>query len=363
MQTLTIIIITQVVSAIIILLFQDKNRYSNRLLVGILVAFGFWMLNILLRVTGTYKDHPNLYFIPINFSLSFGPLIYFYIQSLTNRNFKLGSSHFKHFLPVIFQFLFYFTCFVLPYSAKRTFWLNVHSMYTLDLEIILVQMSLILYLIYSIKYFQNYKTYISNSFSETSKISLNWLRVVVFLFLALAILWLIDFLGWIIFRKVNFYSLLEILIGIMSLVLALGGILQSNLINIRYENHLIDPKNQNEIPLNSAITQKILDNMENKQLYLNPVLTLDDFSKAVGLPKRIVSNHINHALNFTFTDFVNRYRIDKVIHCLENNDHENLTILGIALSCGFNSKTTFNRIFKKEKGVSPREYLKTISDN
>jgi len=217
-------------------------------------------------------------------------------------------------------------------------------------------------LIFSIKYFRNYKTYIANSFSDTSKINLNWLRIVIILFLALAILWLVDFLGWIILGKINFYSLLEILIAIMALILALGGILQSNLSNLAYIGLDNVQHRKNEIKLDANITQKILSCMKNDQMYLNPILSLDEFSKAVGLPRRIVSNHINHDIKSTFTDFVNQYRVDKVIECLKSKDHENLTILGIALSCGFNSKTTFNRTFKKIKGVSPREYLNELSN-
>lgn len=361
MQILSIIIISQVISAILVLFFQKKNRYSNKILIGILVVFGFWMTNILLRVSGTFKVHPNLYFIPINFSLSFGPLIFFYIKSLTNKDYRLEFKAYKHFIPLIIQFVFYAVCFLLPYSMKRSFWINVHSTYTYDFEIILVQLSLIIYLILSIRYFRNYKTYIANTFSETSKISLRWLRVVIILFLALAILWMVDFLAWIILGITNLYSLLEILIAIMALVLALGGILQSNLTDMAYTGKESEQPKKSDMSLDKNTTQKILSYMENNQLYLNPTLSLDEFSKAVGLPKRTVSNHINHDIKSTFTDFVNQYRINKVIECLKSKDHANLTILGIALSCGFNSKTTFNRTFKKIKGVSPREYLNNIS--
>ncbi|MEO0734144.1 MAG: hypothetical protein AAFZ52_15015, partial [Bacteroidota bacterium] len=204
MQVLSTIILSQIVSAIFLLFLQRKNRYPNKVLIGVLLAYGFWMIDILLRVSHTYRDHPNLYFIPINYSLSFGPLIYFYIRTLTNDGFRLGRESLKHFLPVFAQMLFYCVCFALPYSLKRSFWINVHSLYTYDLEIILVQLSLIFYLLRSIRYFRQYRVYVANRFSESSHINLNWLRLVIFLLLALAVIWLVDFLGWIIFRQVRF---------------------------------------------------------------------------------------------------------------------------------------------------------------
>ena len=70
---------------------------------------------------------------------------------------------------------------------------------------------------------------------------------------------------------------------------------------------------------------------------------------------------INEGLQKNFTNFINEYRINAVIRHFENPDYNNITLLGIAYDCGFNSKTTFNRVFKKLTNKTPLEYKKSIS--
>ena len=60
-----------------------------------------------------------------------------------------------------------------------------------------------------------------------------------------------------------------------------------------------------------------------------------------------------------FNDFVNAYRVEAFKAMLKENKHEQLSLLGIAQECGFNSKATFNRVFKKLTNTSPTEYLKS----
>ena len=57
---------------------------------------------------------------------------------------------------------------------------------------------------------------------------------------------------------------------------------------------------------------------------------------------------------------MNEYRVKEVKEKLANKKYKSLTVLGIAYESGFNSKTTFNRIFKEETGMTPTEYIKTL---
>ena len=59
-----------------------------------------------------------------------------------------------------------------------------------------------------------------------------------------------------------------------------------------------------------------------------------------------------------FYHFVNYYRVEKVKESIAENKNQNLTLLAIAYDSGFNSKTTFNTIFKKFTGQTPTQYIK-----
>lgn len=108
------------------------------------------------------------------------------------------------------------------------------------------------------------------------------------------------------------------------------------------------------------ITSAIEQALNNEKAYLNATLTLSDLAKAVQLTDKKLSTFINQELATNFYELVNRYRIAAFKSEVILTTNQNLTIWGIASQCGFNSKTSFNRIFKKQTGLTPSQYQKTI---
>ena len=70
----------------------------------------------------------------------------------------------------------------------------------------------------------------------------------------------------------------------------------------------------------------------------------------------LLSQVINVGARRNFNDFVNEYRVDEFKRQVRNPANAHLSFLGLALDCGFNSKATFNRAFKKFTGLSPKEF-------
>jgi AraC-like DNA-binding protein len=101
--------------------------------------------------------------------------------------------------------------------------------------------------------------------------------------------------------------------------------------------------------------------MEHDKAYLNPELNLSDLAKDANMSRAQLSEIINSGFNKNFNDFVNMYRVDAFKSMLKANKHKQLSLLGIAEECGFNSKATFNRVFKKLTNSSPSEYLKSTT--
>lgn len=97
-----------------------------------------------------------------------------------------------------------------------------------------------------------------------------------------------------------------------------------------------------------------------EKLFQNPELTLSDLAQKLETNVAIVSKKINQGFLVNFNDFINNYRIEAVKKAFENNEHKKSTLLGIAFDCGFNSKATFNRAFKKNTGLSPKKYLEKL---
>ena len=152
-------------------------------------------------------------------------------------------------------------------------------------------------------------------------------------------------------------------ISIAILLLGGGGILQKGL---QGTIQAVDQSSEKESdpvekkPISDALLAQVRAVMEKERLFLNPELTIKDFAQSVGYPMREVSQVINQGLGCSFIDFVNQYRVQAFKALVEKGEATHLSLLGLALESGFNSKSTFNRVFKKLEGISPSEYQKGL---
>lgn len=335
--------------------FSPQNKQSNRFLALLIFTIALWLIDHFLRIAGIYGQNANLYFLPIFYSFAFGPLIYFYVKSLVNQLFTFQKKDFLHFIPVLFQTGLYFFLTTKDYNFKNWYWVNVHQWITYKIEFDGTFISMLIYLVLSIRLLKNYQIYVVNNFSEISKIRLNWLKIILIILIILCVQWLIEVILRDFFMLYFNYNYSIQILGIMALVLAVGGIRQANLSEVNFEEEAT-PKIH--IQVDDQILGRIKMGMDNQKLYLNPTLTLSEFAKELKLNPKMVSQQINSGLGKSFNDFVNQYRVEEVKLRLNSLDLERLTILGIAYESGFNSKTTFNRIFKDFTGVAPRDFLK-----
>ena len=93
-----------------------------------------------------------------------------------------------------------------------------------------------------------------------------------------------------------------------------------------------------------------------ESLFKNSELTLVEIAKKLKTNIAIISKTVNQEFGVNFNDFVNNYRVEAVKNSFAKGEHKKSTLLGIAYDCGFNSKATFNRAFKKNTGKTPKEY-------
>ena len=97
--------------------------------------------------------------------------------------------------------------------------------------------------------------------------------------------------------------------------------------------------------------------MEVDKAFLDPALSLPDLAQKLQTNVHLLSRTINDGFDKNFRDFVNQYRVNTFIEKVNKEGYKNHTFLGIALDVGFNSKSSFNRSFKKITGKTPREYF------
>ncbi len=90
--------------------------------------------------------------------------------------------------------------------------------------------------------------------------------------------------------------------------------------------------------------------------YRDPNLNIAQLSEAIHISKRKLSELINTHYQQNFVNFINSYRIEEAKHRLLHPEDEKETILEVMYAVGFNSKSSFNTIFKKKTGMTPSQY-------
>jgi AraC-like DNA-binding protein len=104
------------------------------------------------------------------------------------------------------------------------------------------------------------------------------------------------------------------------------------------------------------LSKQLLTVFEAEQLYLNANLTLLDIAKRFKLRTYELSWLLNQYMKVSFTDFVNKYRVEYAKELLMRNMHKTYNIEGIGKLSGFSTKSTFFRVFKQSTGFSPLQY-------
>ncbi|MGB5691432.1 MAG: AraC family transcriptional regulator [Flavobacteriaceae bacterium] len=118
----------------------------------------------------------------------------------------------------------------------------------------------------------------------------------------------------------------------------------------------LEETNEQNYDGHSEVIQKLNSVIETNKLYRNPRLSLSDLSKVVNISERVISNAINQELGKNFFQLINEYRVEEMKKGLKDPNNDHLKILSLAFDAGFNSKSSFNRVFKSYTGQTPKEY-------
>ncbi len=117
-------------------------------------------------------------------------------------------------------------------------------------------------------------------------------------------------------------------------------------------------------PLDSNDYKDIIDSakelIEKEQLYKKENFSLNELSQLIDSNPKYLSQAINHHLEISFVDFINYYRVKEAKKQLSDPRNSHITLEAIGLLCGFNSKSTFIRAFKKVTNYTPYQYVKSL---
>ena len=356
----------------VLLINKKAKSFPDRILATWMLIITIHLISYYLNFLGYWDKYPHLVGTTVPFPFLYGPLLYLYIlYSLKNEN-RLRKVDYIHFIPSIGSLL-YMGKFYFFYSEedKRLVdsgQLNDFEIFTKILLLGFI-ISAISYAVLSYRLLNNYKKLIDTNFSNDEDINLNWLKgfiwsFVVIFFTAIVITILRDFLGYnfifnpdyIIYSMISTAILLLGYYGIRHQHIFVDNIIiKTNKIseNIGYKNSGLKAS---EALIKYNLLLKL---MKEDKPYLEPKLSLNMLANLLDLSPNYLSQIINQHEQQNFNDFVNKYRIDEFIEKASTN--RNYSFLANALDSGFNSKSTFNNVFKKIKGVTPSQFMSEFS--
>jgi len=352
---------------------KKSKSLADSILGGIFFLFG---LNILLSFIEFY-NRQNGYPFPgfINttppFILLHGPMLWFYIKAQTEQGFRFKPLHFLHFLPfLILQISFSLSIYFLPQTVKiqmdATEGFKQLPGYGLFMMMILI--SPLLYYFWTLRILHAYIRRIKNYFSKIENIDLKWLRVLIISSLIMTSIINVSFFIDFFFPIAPFIWMQAasfIFVSLYVLFLGFFGHKQESLFT-RIPLQQAEAKQEPERTIKKAdetFIYKLLENMKESKPYLSPDLTLSSLSNGLNVPEEYLSGILNNQLNRNFFDFVNQYRVEEFKILCQNPKNDSYTLIGLAYDCGFNSKATFNRVFKKATGLTPGEFKQSVSIN
>lgn len=384
------------------------RRLSDRFLGSLLIVICLHLSHYMLGFAGWFNTRDAyttfMFYFPIENMLWVGPLVYYYFRSLTNQEFNMKRQDWYHFLPGAIHLMLLALIFTRDILVQH--WILGEPLQCFDqtkgswacfyedaLEIpiqMLWTVSISVYLYLTLRDYKRYRTYLDNHFSEQEGIQFAWLRnMLLVLGAGLMITWGFDLYGFMVGEwSHSEYWYTHLILAAATYIVCIQGYHTSvkekelNFVRekeapsrkislpaepsqtseaVAKENHAIssEPERSTQPELNGWI-EKVKAFMEKEEPYLNPELNLKQLAKAMQTNHAVLSRVINSGFGQNFNDFINSRRVEAVKDKMEDPAAAHYSLLGIANECGFNSKSTFNRAFKKFSGVSPRDFMQSL---
>ncbi|MDX2414101.1 MAG: AraC family transcriptional regulator [Bacteroidales bacterium] len=382
------IAISQTFFAALLVATIKPLNIANKLMASFLFMVFFDLLFALIKLKFiVFYSFPFIAF-------TYGPILFLYVEFMTKPGLKFDYRNLLHFIP----FIVFFAASVIFRSDKA---FTNFTGYLLADKFISVRiayglcffLSISVYSILTFIRISNHQKRLKDLLSyESNKLTLSWLKIISISFYAMYVVLFI--LGGItlFFKFLPFdpYYTVFVFIAIFSFVYGFYAVKQPVLVGVVIKK---TTNNENEadevgspiiIPVKEGVqkkdkslngrysksglkadkAKKILDQlilfMEVKKPYLDRDLSIYQLSNLTGISRHYITEVLNELHGQNFFTFVNEYRVNEVIRRLNDPANSNFTILAIAYDSGFNSKSTFNTIFKQLTGLTPSLYLAKI---
>jgi len=363
-----------------LILHRHGRLFANRFLGTLMLVYSIILLHLFLGELGREPSRPHLIALIIGLGFLAGPLHYLYASYLVHSRTRFRAKDALHFTPfALFSGLILFDAFVVETGlltrivyAETSETLLVYFLFNWT---ILSQVSV--YMVLTLLLLRRHGRYIRDLFSTIDRIKVDWLRNMTLLAMAFMLVFLLENVFFIFGVNLSdYFTLTSVLVAIYVYAIGYLGLFKAevfarpevagpirDLPGISYQSRMDHPgavekyrKSGLSPERAEHYTRELLNLMERSEPYTRSDLTLNQLADMLSISPHNLSEIINTRLQQNFFDFVNLYRVNKVKRDLLDPAKSHLKVLALAFDAGFNSKSSFNAIFKKQTRQTPSEF-------
>lgn len=356
---------------VLILLWRKLvKRLADKLLIAI---FSCMLLETIHFYSGLHDlDIFTLITFPVEDSLVFffGPATYLYVKSLYLPTENLLWRHRWHFLPLAL-----YLCLIagpITISILQDEYLFPYLKYIVQNDFLFLShmIYLLIYTLLSLRLLRRYQSTIREYFSDLAEVNFQWIQ---FFFMGILLVIGVDMTTSayeLTFGNFSWDTGFLTVFAMIGLVAYLGyhGVSQSRILlpdflaeqilkeegaRPQVQGKVTDKPNPAVLPEAEELQQRLRQVLETNAVYLDEDLTLSKLAEQLPTTDKKLSLLLNQYLHTSFYDYVNQHRVAAVKQMMADDRYGRKPNIEIAYACGFKSKSSFNRVFKKMAGMTP----------
>lgn len=352
-------------------------RARGRLLAALIFAVSVFVCGAVLRTTGYILYFPHLAWVHDPFPFACGPLLFLYLRGLTSEGrSRLSRRDWAHFVPFALCALYLAPSYLQSAAAKTAALEAEYTLPTLGswyyVRSTLVVAHFLAYLVVVVWMLWRYTRRAQSGGVKADRPALAQVR---FLVASCVLIWVGAVLRFALDHTARTNLLVPLMVSCV--VYGLGYMTMAGRAaedangEVEVEVKGDEPPPEPAAPKyeRSTLTperaerylKRLRELMESERPYADGDLTLQKLAGRLSIPAQHLSQTVNGRLNQSFTDFVNAYRVAEAKRKLTDPGLRHYSVLAIAEEVGFNSKSSFNAVFKRQTGMTPSEFRNAAS--
>ncbi|HKM45817.1 MAG TPA: helix-turn-helix transcriptional regulator, partial [Dysgonamonadaceae bacterium] len=293
-----------------------------------------------------------------------------YVSRLVSKRKRFNKKLLLHLLPFVAFNLYLLVASFFPDVANEIRLENVHTNVQhpllFQVFLILTLLSGPFYILLTLNLLKKHDINVFNNFSSIDNVNLAWLRKLVIIF---GIIWTVLIIITVIHHVFNLFSMvfctdsLFLTLSVFVILIGYFGLKQKVIFDNEFEEEGVITEEKVKYASSTLkeyeaneYSEQLMEYMRLEKPYLNPELTLTQLASEIDISKHHLSQIINEQFKLNFFEYINQFRVEEVKTRIKNPKFDNYSLLAIAFDSGFNSKSSFNRIFKKFTNQTPSQF-------